>query len=143
MPELAGVSVTGVGLLPGSATLAALEPPVAAVPSVPVIPKTDQKAAQATPLKVGGKIQSAKLIRHPAPAYPAIAKMARVQGDVILQAVIAKDGSIRDLKLQSAASPLLVNAAMDAVKRWLYQPTLLNGEPVEVLTEITITFSLQ
>jgi protein TonB len=94
-------------------------------------------------MPVGGDVQSAKLIKHPAPTYPAIAISARVQGAVVLQAIIGKDGTVRDLKVVSAASPLLVRSAMDAVKQWTYSPTLLNREPVEVITEITVNFALR
>jgi protein TonB len=94
-------------------------------------------------VKVGGNVQSAKLIKHPTPLYPAIAKSARIQGTVVLQAIIGKDGTVQNLKMVSTASPLLVQAAMDAVKQWVYQPTLLNSEPVDVITEITVNFTLQ
>jgi protein TonB len=100
-------------------------------------------AQQEKPLLVGGKVQSAKLIKHPAPAYPAIAKNARIQGTVVLQAIIGKDGAVRNLAVVGAASPLLIPSAMEAVKQWLYQPTLLNEEPVEVITEISVIFALQ
>jgi protein TonB len=112
-------------------------------PSSPKPSKEEAKPRQDTPLPVGGNVQTAKLIKHPAPVYPAIAKSARIQGTVVLQAIIGKDGTVRNLMVVSAASPLLVPAAMDAVKQWLYQPTLLNQEPVEVITEITVIFSLQ
>ena len=81
-------------------------------------------------------MQQAKLIRQPKPVYPPLAKQARISGVVHLTAVIAKDGTIQDLKVISG-HPLLVQAAMEAVKQWVYQPTLLNGEPVEVVTRST------
>ncbi len=112
-------------------------------PLSPAPLKAEVRPEQRTPLPVGGNVQSAKLIKHPAPFYPAIAKSARIQGTVVLQAIIGKDGMVRDLKVVSAASPLLVPSAMDAVKQWVYQPTLLNHDPVEVITEITVIFSLQ
>lgn len=113
-------------------------------PRSPVPPAmADEKPKQEGPVAVGGKVQSAKLIKHPAPAYPAIAKSARIQGTVVLQAIIGTDGAVRNLTVVSAASPLLVPSAMDAVKQWVYQPTLLNQEPVEVITEITVIFALQ
>jgi len=74
-------------------------------------------------------IEQAKLLFHPDPEYPPLAKMARIQGTVRMEAVISKDGTIQDLKALSG-HPLLMRAAMDAVARWRYQPTLLNGEPV-------------
>ena len=67
--------------------------------------------------------------------------MARIQGTVVLQAIIGKDGTVQDLKVVSG-HPLLVRAALDAVKTWRYQPTLLDSEPVDVLTEIDVNFNL-
>jgi periplasmic protein TonB len=69
------------------------------------------------------------------------AKQARIQGVVRLNAVIAKDGTISDLSVISG-HPLLVPSALDSVKQWIYQPTLLNGNPVEVTTEIDVNFTL-
>lgn len=92
-------------------------------------------------LRVGGITQFAKLIRHPAPVYPPEAKAARITGTVRLHAVIGKDGRIQDLTLASG-HPLLAPAAMDAVRQWVYQPTLLDGRPVEIATEIDVTFTL-
>ncbi len=92
-------------------------------------------------IRVGGQVQTAKLINKVQPIYPALAKQARIQGTVRLQAVIAKDGSIVELQVL-AGHPLLVQAALDAVRQWRYQPTLLNGEPVEVVTTIDVVFTL-
>lgn len=86
-------------------------------------------------------MEQAKWIFHPNPEYPPLAKMARIQGSVRLEAVISKDGTIQDLKVLGG-HPLLVKSALDAVSRWRYQPTLLNGEPVEVVTEIDVNFTL-
>jgi protein TonB len=92
-------------------------------------------------IRVGGQVEAAKLIYKPTPEYPPLAKMARIQGTVRLEAIISKDGTIQDLKVLSG-HPLLVKSALDAVKQWRYQPTLLNGEPVEVVTEIDVNFTL-
>jgi protein TonB len=86
-------------------------------------------------------VQSAKLVRQPRPNYPPLAKQARISGVVKLSAVIGKDGTIRELQTISG-HPLLVPAALEAVKQWVYQPTLLNGEPVEVQTQIDVNFTL-
>ena len=93
------------------------------------------------PLKVSEGVAAAKLIYGPAPIYPRIALTARSQGTVKLEAVIAADGSIRNLRVVSGP-PLLVNAAVEAVRQWRYHPTLLNGVAVEVLTEIDVNFTL-
>jgi protein TonB len=92
-------------------------------------------------MRVGGNVQSANLINQVRPTYPPLAKAARVQGTVKFEAVIGKDGSIQNLHMISGP-PLLVQAAMQAVQQWKYRPTLLNGEPVEVITTIDVNFTL-
>jgi protein TonB len=86
-------------------------------------------------------VDPAKLIFQPKPNYPPLALATRVQGTVRLEAIINRNGQIGELRVLSG-HPLLVRAALDAVSRWRYQPTLLNGEPVEVVTEIEVRFSL-
>lgn len=113
-------------------------PPV--VPPKPVPPPTP-KAPVSGPVPVGGDVAAAKLIYGPAPTYPRLAVMARSQGVVKLEAVIAADGTIQKLRVVSGP-PLLVNAALEAVRQWRYRPTLLNGSAVEVLTEIDVNFTL-
>jgi len=90
---------------------------------------------------VGGNVQQAKLIRQPKPIYPPLAKQARISGVVRLNAIIGKDGTIQNLTVASG-HPLLIPAALEAVKQWVYQPTLLNGEAVEVVTQIDVNFTL-
>jgi protein TonB len=104
-------------------------------------PPPPPKAATPKRIRVGGQVEAARLILQPKPEYPPLAKMARIQGTVRLEAIISKDGTIQDLKVVSG-HPLLVKAALEAVQRWRYQPTLLNGEPVEVVTEIDVNFTL-
>ena len=99
------------------------------------------KPVQTAPIRIGGNVMEAKALDKPAPIYPAIAKAAHVQGTVVLHAIISKDGAVEQLQLMSGP-PLLVSSAMDAVRRWRYRPTLLNGEPVEVDTEIQVVFTL-
>lgn len=143
----ANVGVVGgvEGGIPGGAGLGGLgQANFAPPPPPPPPPKVVAvKPKQDGPVRVGGNVQSARLIKHPTPLYPAIAKSARIQGTVVLQAIIGKDGTVQNLKMVSTASPLLVQSAMDAVKQWVYQPTLLNNEPVDVITEITVNFTLQ
>ncbi len=81
------------------------------------------------------------LIYQPKPVYPPLAKQARIQGTVKFTAIIGRDGTIQNLTLISG-HPLLVQAATEAVKQWRYKPTLLNGEPVEVVTQIDVNFTL-
>jgi TonB family protein len=100
--------------------------------------------AGATPparIRVGGNVQQTKLVSQPLPVYPPDAKQAGIQGVVKLNATIAKDGTIQHLEVMSG-HPMLVQAALDAVKQWVYQPTLLNGQPVEVMTEVDVNFTL-
>jgi len=89
----------------------------------------------------GGNVAAAKLVRQVTPLYPPIAKTAHISGTVMLHAVIAKDGTIQELTYVSGP-PLLMKNAMDAVHQWRYSPTLLNGEPVEVDTTISVVFTL-
>jgi protein TonB len=83
----------------------------------------------------------AKLVRKVIPEYPPLAKTARIAGVVHLLGVIAKDGTIQNLQLISG-HPLLARAALEAVGKWVYQPTLLNGQPVEVIAPIDVNFTL-
>ena len=92
-------------------------------------------------VRVGGQVQSAKLLNQPRPSYPPLARQARIQGTVRLEAVISKDGAIEELKVVSG-HPLLIQSAIDAVKQWRYQPTQLNGVAVEVVTTIDVNFTL-
>jgi TonB family protein len=92
-------------------------------------------------IKVGGNVQSSKLVRQPRPIYPPEAKEARIQGVVKLGAVIGKDGTIQHLEVISG-HPLLVPSALEAVKQWVYETTLLNGNPVEVQTQIDVNYTL-
>lgn len=81
------------------------------------------------------------LVRRVQPEYPQLARQARIQGMVMLQAVISKEGTIENLVVLSG-HPMLVRAALDAVQRWRYRPYYLNGQPVEVETQITVNFTL-
>jgi protein TonB len=92
-------------------------------------------------ITVGGNVQSAHLVNKVQPGYPPLARQTRISGTVKLHAIIGKDGTVRELQVVSG-HPLLVQSALDAVRQWRYQPTLLNGDPVEVDTEIDVVFSL-
>lgn len=97
----------------------------------------------ATPqrVRVSSGVVSGLLVRQVKPNYPPLARQARIQGTVVLQAQISKDGSIINLTLISG-HPMLAPAAIEAVKQWKYRPYLLNGEPVEVDTQVMVNFSL-
>lgn len=92
-------------------------------------------------VNVGGSTQQSKLTSQTPPSYPPLAKQARIQGVVHLQALIGADGRVQNLQVVSG-HPLLVQAALDAVKTWTYQPTLVNGNPVPVKTDIDVNFTL-
>jgi periplasmic protein TonB len=92
-------------------------------------------------IRVGGTVQAFNLIDKVPPVYPQDAKMARIQGVVRFTATIDKTGHVTSLQLISG-HPLLVNAARDAVAQWVYKPTLLNGNPVDVTTQIDVNFTL-
>jgi periplasmic protein TonB len=94
-----------------------------------------------TRIKQGGAVTAASLINRVQPVYPPLARQTRVSGTVRLHAIISKDGSVQQLEVLQG-HPLLVQAALDAVRQWRYRPTLLNGEPVEVDTTIDVIFSL-
>lgn len=107
----------------------------------PPAPPPDAKLPRQAAVRVGGDVQQAMLLRQVIPAYPQLARSARISGKVLLAAVIAPDGTVQRLQLISGP-PLLVDAALKAVRQWTYRPTRLNGEPVEVITEITVNFTL-
>lgn len=98
-------------------------------------------ATPAAQVRVAGAVQMASLVEQDRPVYPPDAKRAGIQGNVVIRAIIAKDGTVRDLDVIEGQCALAA-PAIAAVKKWRYKPTLLNGEPVEVDTTITVVFSL-
>lgn len=121
------------GAIPGTvsgdvSTVLALPPPLPPRPTEPVRP--------------GGKVSMPTKLRDVAPMYPAIAQAARVQGMVIVEAIIGEDGRVRDARVLRSI-PLLDQAALEAVRQWEYSPTLLNGVPVAVVMTVTVKFDLR
>jgi TonB family protein len=92
-------------------------------------------------IKIGQSLQASKLLHKVPPVYPPIAQAAGIQGVVRFMAVIGKDGRVKNLRLVSGA-PIFADAARDALTQWSYRPMLLNGEPVEVITQIDVNFTL-
>jgi protein TonB len=125
------------GIIGGIESVIAFAPRLTAPEPVP--PASPQRPAK--PVPVGGRVQAAKLIHQVKPVYPPLARQTRISGLVRLEAIIGKDGGIRSLQVM-IGHPLLVQAALDAVRQWSYQATLLNDEPVEVLTQIDVYFKL-
>lgn len=92
-------------------------------------------------LRVASELQQAKLVTSPMPVYPVLARRGRVEGTVRLTATISKDGTVEKVETVSGHA-ILEQAAVEAVRRWKYRPTVLNGEPVEVVTTIDVVFKL-
>jgi protein TonB len=110
------------------------------VPSVPVL----AKLAVPTPVKrmrIASRVAEANLIHDVPPQYPAEAGRARLEGTVVLMAVIGMDGTVKDVRVENGL-PILAQAAIEAVKQWRYKPYMVDGEPVEVDSRITINFTL-
>jgi protein TonB len=136
-PQMAAVGV--VGGVPGGVPGGSMGGVIGSVlSSTPVaVPKI------ATPqrVRVSAGVTSGLLVHRVSPVYPPLARQARIQGTVVLQAQISKDGNIENLQLISG-HPMLAPAAIEAVKQWKYKPYLLNGEPVEVETQVQVNFTL-
>lgn len=110
-------------------------------PPPPPPPPPSQNPQQPQKIRVGANVQASNLIRSAPPVYPPLAVQARVQGTVRFTVTIGRDGNIDNLQLVSG-HPLLVNSAQEAVKQYQYKPTLLNGQPVEVVTQVDVNFTL-
>ncbi len=109
------------------------------IPESPV--PTEKSETLIRVIQRGGEVQHANLVHQVKPLYPRSAIIMRVHGAVILEAMIDREGRVEGLRVLSG-HPLLVPAACEAVQQWRYRPTLLNGQPVEVLTQVTVNFSL-
>jgi protein TonB len=94
------------------------------------------------PRRPGGEIREPRRIGGPLPVYPELARRAHVEGKVVLECVIDTEGRVTDLTLISG-HPLLTGAALDAVRRWVYSPTTLNGQPIRVVMTVTVKFGLE
>jgi periplasmic protein TonB len=139
MPSAGGV-VGGVpGGIPGGQLNGVIGGIINSTSNLAYVPKAQPVVPQRVRISQG--VTKGMRVNQVQPAYPSIARAARIQGDVILTAIIGKDGSIQDLQLVSG-HPMLVPAAIEAVKQWRYHPYLLNGQPVEVETTITVFFRL-
>lgn len=127
---------------PGVSTAFALDRVVTAPPPKPPAAQTVvQSYKPSAPTRVSSGVMEAMIVKRVMPVYPPMAKNARISGKVHLMGIIAKDGTIQKLELLDG-HPLLVRAALDAVRQWIYRPTLLNGEPVDVISPIEVNFVL-
>ena len=136
-PETSG-SGTGIGRPDGVIDLDGPSDRRAVVPKAPETAAAKPKG----PVVVPPAVQEARLVYRVEPKYPPVPLRARMEGKVVLRAVIAKDGTIQSLEVVSG-HPLFIEASLEAIGRWRYQPTLLHGEPVEVETVITVVFTLR
>jgi TonB family protein len=114
----------------------ALRQPHQTAPAAPLAETTSPQR-----IRVGGNVQATMLVKKITPKYPPLAKAARIQGKVRYSVVIGKDGTVQSIDLVFG-HPLLAEAATPALKQWVYKPTLLNGEPVEVATQVDVNFTL-
>jgi TonB family protein len=128
------IQILAPGVLPG---VLRSVPTTEVLPAPPAGPTRDEISR----MRIGANVMAASLITAPKPVYPALAKQARIQGVVKLSAVIGVNGAVQNLEVVSG-HPLLVPAALEAVRQWVYQPTLVNGEAVEVITQIDVNFTL-
>jgi len=138
-PAMAGGVIGGIpGGIPGGQLGGVIGGIISSTPaSTAMVPRLEPVKR----IRISQGVTQGMVISKIQPAYPKIALAARVTGVVMLKAVISKNGEIRELQLVSG-HPLLVPAAIDAVKQWRYRPYLLNGEPVEVETVVTVTFQI-
>lgn len=129
-----------IGCVPGSPGTPGLSNPIWKSIGIapPVVPSPLKPT---TPPPRVSRMMEGNLIYKPQPLYPPIARAGRIQGEVVLRAIISKSGTIENLEAMSGP-PLLIPAAVEAVKRWRYRPYVLNGEPVEVETRVTVNFIL-
>lgn len=137
-PEAMGGVVGGVpGGVPGGTPGGVIGGIIGGIASIVPPPRVEAPRR----IRVGGQVQAAKIVDQLRPIYPPLAKQARIQGTVRLEAIISRQGLIENLRVVSG-HPLLIQSALDAVRQWRYQPTLLNAEPVEVVTTIDVVFTL-
>ncbi len=141
-PDLSGGGVPGgvPGGIPGGQLGGVIGGILSSTPSAANVPRLAMPVA-AKRIRISQGVTEGRLIQKVEPPYPKLAQAARIQGQVVLAAIISKTGEIQNLVLVSG-HPLLAPAAIEAVKQWRYRPYLLNGEPVDVETTITETFQL-
>lgn len=141
-PAYTGGVVGGVpGGIPGGQLGGVIGGIITSIARTPTVPKVYSPSPHPIRIRVSQGVSQGFLVHKVEPSYPPLAREARIQGTVILSAIIAKDGTIQNLQLVSG-HPMLAPAAIEAVKQWRYRPYLLNGQPVEVETTITVNFDL-
>jgi protein TonB len=146
VPGDTGPYVLGAAYEPNASPIGIPANPVRVLPPPPERAASDHRAAKAPEkpierIRVGGDVQAARIIHRVIPVYPPLARQARISGVVQLLGIIGTDGRVQQLRVIKG-HPLLVQAARDAVRQWVYHPTLLNGDPVEVVAPIDVHFTL-
>jgi protein TonB len=130
--------ITG-GVLGGILSANTAAPPAMAPPPPPPPPPPKAVEPPVQPVRVGGLVQEPKVIRMVPPVYPPLASRARVSGTVILEATLTAQGTVEEIRLVSG-HPLLIQAAIECVKQWQYEPTYLNGVPVPIILTAKVHF---
>lgn len=130
------------GGIPGGQLGGAIGGIINATPSLAAVPKLSKSAPTVQRVRVSQGVTKGMVVYRIEPAYPPLAREARIQDVVVLTAIIDKDGNIQNLRLVSG-HPMLAPAAIDAVKHWRYKPYVLNGQPVEVETTVTVNFRME
>ena len=105
-------------------------------------PSNDKNTPGTEPIWVEGEVAQSNLIRKVQPVYPQAARDARIQGKVLLAATISKEGIPTDIRVTSSPSDDLTQSALEAVRQWRYRPTLLNGNPVDIETQVLVNYTL-
>ena len=143
-PDVEGTGVGVVGGVPGGVASGSMGGVIGGViggvtTSIPqpIAPVARPKG----PVRVGGRVREPRLINRVEPTYPALARQTHVSGSVVIEAIISEQGDVVEMKVVSGP-PLLIQAALDAVRRWKYEPTYLNDQPVPVQLNVTVVFRL-
>lgn len=143
-PEPAAVEEVGVpGGVEGGVPGGVVGSIVGDLPAPPPPPPPPPAPAPRAPVRVGGQIQPPTLVHRVEPAYPPTAVSARLQGIVILEAIVDEEGTVKDVKVLRSVNPLLDREALAAVRQWRYSPVVLNGTPVPFVLSVSLSFSLQ
>lgn len=145
-PEEAGPACNG-PCVPGGfeqaiSAIGFVAPPVKLPEPPAAMARVEKRQPEVPRLRVQSTVQEAMLVNRVTPAYPRLAIMTRASGVVHLAAVIGTDGRIRELQVLPGSHPMFIDTTLSAVRQWIYRPTMLNGSPVEVMTDITVTFHL-
>ncbi len=139
LPEGLGTRIGVIGGYPFAVEAPRVSPPAPIVTTAPKPPEAPPEPVRR--LKEGGLVQLGQVLRRGELLYPQVARATRTEGQVVLECVVGTDGRITEVKVKSG-SPLLVKAAVEAAWKWLYTPSRLNGDPIEIITIMTFNFKL-